>query len=253
MESRTNDVQTANRLILFLSSDVGLPDVNSPVNIKTVKSQPAVTIRTLPGEEPYYPFGLSEVLSEFGHYSDIQTCQPVAITDHCWGGNSIIYCSCEGGQVLKLDAEAMTVVLLVNPAQDSDVDNEEDDVRKSQDGSANCIAVNKTGVHIGGKVWCVGVGMMEYCLGNGLDLDETSCFRDFCEGKVSFYGFGLRCEWHSKLSTHACLHLMYIVSGTLLIYETDSQSVNAESNKLVYLLKHEREDVRGHTIRVWYN
>ena len=157
-----------------MCSEVGLPDETERVRMKARKSQPEVTIQDLPGEEPYYPFGLGDVLSEFGFYNDLETCHPVVISDHCWGDNNSVYCCCNGGQVMKVDVERMIVVLLVNPElsrrhherDDDGDDNEQQGGKKEKeveeeknnpneeqgDISENCIAVNRIGVFTGGKV-----------------------------------------------------------------------------------------------------
>jgi hypothetical protein len=148
---------------ILTSSDVGPPDITTPTNVETRKSQPQITICDLPGEEPFYPFGLSHVLADFGYFSDVETCQPVTINDHCWGANSIVYCSCDGGQVLKLDTESMILVLLVNPqASNESEDNKTEYTIAPEDGSSDCIAVNKTSIAIGGKdgfVRCISLAL----------------------------------------------------------------------------------------------
>jgi hypothetical protein len=103
-------------------------------------------------------------LADFGYFSDVETCQPVTINDHCWGANSIVYCSCDGGQVLKLDTESMILVLLVNPqASNESEDNKTEYTIAPEDGSSDCIAVNKTSIAIGDKVYMYCMAYEQHC------------------------------------------------------------------------------------------
>ena len=96
--------------------------------------------------KPYYPFGLGSIVGNFGDFDDDANRAIVRVTDHCWAPGGILYCACEGGQIFSIDVDSMEVVMVHNP--ESVVG---DDFRLSS-GSTDCLALNKRGVFVSGKV-----------------------------------------------------------------------------------------------------
>ena len=98
----------------------------------------------------------------------------------------------------------MILVLLVNPQVNNEGEgNKGDDVIRPGDGSANCIAVNKTSVLIGGKVyiaWCMsqemyhclsGCGFYRMALFDVYHWLQEEVLRTFASvaGNLTVYGF----------------------------------------------------------------
>jgi len=110
-----------------------------------------------------------------------ERCQPVS---HCWTPDSKLFCGCKGGQIISIDTETNKVTMVLNPgveefgrdrtetlsllrkatmesiaeaeeeqttAPDNDEKPKTTDVADIGPGSADCLALHKKGLYIGGQ------------------------------------------------------------------------------------------------------